>query len=73
MTNKGDTAAAAEGILDNRERILIGGSGIDVPKDVHGSELPETDGTVERQHPLPDVLRRDNRSDSSADKLQTAG
>ena len=33
-----------------------GESGIDVPEDVHGSELPETDGTVERQHPLPDVL-----------------
>ena len=31
-----------------------------MPEDVHGSELPETDGTVERQYPLPDVLRRDN-------------
>ena len=46
----------AEGILDNGERILIGGSGIDVPKDVHGDELSEADGAVERQHPLPDVL-----------------
>ena len=35
--------------------------------------MPETEGTVERQYPLPDVLRRDNRSGSSADKLQTAG
>ena len=38
-------------------------SGPDVLEDVHGTELPETDGTVERQHPLPDILRRDNRSD----------
>ena len=56
MTNKGYTAAADEGILDNGERILIGGSGIDVPEDVHGYELSEADGAVERQHPLPDVL-----------------
>ena len=47
--------------------------GIDVPEDVHGSELSEVDGAVERQHPLQDVLRRDNRSDSTAGKLQTAG
>ena len=32
-----------------------GESGSDVPKDVHGYELSEADGTVERQHPLPEV------------------
>ena len=26
--------------------------------------MPETDGIAERQHPLPDILRRDNRSRS---------
>ena len=35
--------------------------GLDVSEDVHRTELPETDGTVERQHSLPDVLRCDNR------------
>ena len=38
-------------------------------EDVHGAELPETDGTVERQHPLPDILRRNNRSDTPIDEL----
>ena len=41
----------------------------DVPEDVHGTELPETDGTAELQHTLPDILRRDNRSDTAIDKL----
>ena len=33
----------------------------------------ETAGTAERQHPLPDILRRDNRSDTAIDKLQAVG
>ena len=48
----------------------------DVPEDVHGTQLPETAGTAgtaERQHPLPDILRRDNRSDTPVDKLQAVG
>ena len=45
----------------------------DVPEDVHGTELPETDGTAERQHALPDILRRDNRSDTPIDELQAVG
>ena len=40
-----------------------------VSEDVHGTQLSETDGTVELQHPLPDILRRDNRSDTAIDKL----
>ena len=47
----------------------LGESGPYVPEDVHGTQLPETDGTAERQHPLPDILRRDNRSDTAIDKL----
>ena len=50
-----------------------GESGTDVPEYAHRTELPETDGIVERQHPLPDVPRRDYRSDEAADKLQVAG
>lgn len=48
-------------------------SGPDVPEDVHGPELPEVDGTVGRQCPLPDLLRHHHRSDSSADELQGPG
>ena len=33
------------------------------------TELSVTAGTAERQHPLPDILRRDNRSDTAIDKL----
>lgn len=48
-------------------------SGPDVPEDVHGTLLSETAGTAELQHPLPDILRRDNRSDTAIDELQTVG
>ena len=34
----------------------------DVPKDVHGTQLRETDGAAEQQHPLPDILLCDNRT-----------
>ena len=47
--------------------------GLDVLEDVHRAELPETDGTVERQHSLSDILRRDNRSGEAVDELQVAG
>lgn len=33
----------------------------------------ETAGTAERQHPLPDILRCDNRSDTAIDELQAVG
>ncbi len=48
-------------------------SGPDVPEDVHWTQLSETAGTAERQHPLPDILRRDNRSDTPIDKLLAVG
>ena len=38
-----------------------------------GTQLSETAGTTELQHPLPDILRRDNRSDTPIDKLQAVG
>ena len=47
-------------------------SGPDVPEDVHGTLLSETAGTAgtaELQHPLPDILRRDNRFDTAIDEL----
>jgi len=34
---------------------------------------PETAGAAGREHPLPDVLRCDDRSDPSIDELQAAG
>ena len=40
---------------------------------MHGTQLSETTGTAERQHPLPDILRRDNRSDTANDELQAVG
>ena len=46
---------------------------LDVPEDVHRTELPETGGTVEQQHSLPDILRRDNRFGEAVDELQVAG
>lgn len=50
-----------------------GKSGPDVPEDVHGTQLSEITGAAERQHPLPEILRRDNRSDSAIDELQAVG
>lgn len=38
-----------------------GQGGTDVIEDLRRTELPETDGTVEWEHSLPDVLRRDNQ------------
>ena len=35
--------------------------------------MSETAGTAERQHPLPDILRRDNRSNTATDELHAVG
>ena len=47
--------------------------GFDVPEDAHRAELSETAGAAEREHPLPDVLRRGDRPHETADELQAAG
>ena len=52
-----------------KRKAMYSSEDMDVPEDVHGTELPETDGTAERQHTLPDILRRDNRSDTAIDEL----
>ena len=38
-----------------------------------GLSCPKTDGTAEREHPLPDVLRRDNRPGQPTAELQAPG
>lgn len=67
-SGKHDAEARNEAVLHSERQ-----GGADVPEDVHGTELPETDRADERERPLPDVLRRADRPVQTADELQAAG